>query len=456
MTAGALLSFFAPPLMVVEILVAEFLFAGTMPRRRYFRVAFFGYGAASVFIAVWTEIVYSVITDKWYAYGNISGGGVSDSVFNFVFYCAIFAMTIATVFLSFRSNISQVLFVCSGGYAAQHVARNIVNLVTMPEFFSREPYGPFVSLAVEAIVFSALYAVLYFLLIRNHTSELMRNADNLRKVITAFVVVIVCMGMSRITTDIPDRNVLSVIAESVYAVLCCGLIVSSVFDVSRNENMRERMDAMAEVLRSERKQYELSRENIELINIKCHDLKHQISALRKDASEENIAEIEHAIMIYDSAVKTGNDVLDVILTEKKLLCDSRGIQMTCVAHGEMLSFMDRMDVYSLFGNALSNAIESAEKVTDGEKRCVNVIVRKVEDLLVVHVENYYEGHIELEDGLPVTGRNRDYHGYGMRSMRRTAEKYGGELAVSLGGGKFNLDIVIPEPGTAGNGKRGEA
>lgn len=445
MNIGAVISFFVPPLMVVEILAAEFLFATQLPRRGCFWLAFLGYGAASVTVTVWTEICYSLLTDRWFTYGDTSGHGVGESVFNLFFYCAVFLMTVVTVYFSFKSSLPQVIFVCSGGYAAQHVARNITNLLTMPVFFSAEPYGPLAALGVEAAVFVAAYAALYFLLIRNHTNEIVSNADNLRKVVTAFIVVIVCIGMSRVTVDVPDRNPLSVIAECVYAMLCCGLIVSSVFDVSKKENMQREVDAMSEILRCERRQYEMSKENIELINIKCHDLKHQISALRKDASEENIAEIEHAIMIYDSTVKTGNDVLDVILTEKKLLCESRNIQMTCLVSGELVSFMDRMDIYSLFGNALSNAIESVERVPDEEKRCVNVIVRNANGLLTIHVENYFEGTLELKNGLPVTDKDSNYHGYGMRSMARIAEKYGGELTVSVSGNKFNLDIVLPRP-----------
>ena len=119
--------------------------------------------------------------------------------------------------------------------------------------------------------------------------------------------------------------------------------------------------------------------------------------------------------------------------------------MTCLVSGELVSFMDRMDIYSLFGNALSNAIESVERVPDEEKRCVNVIVRNANGLLTIHVENYFEGTLELKNGLPVTDKDSNYHGYGMRSMARIAEKYGGELTVSVSGNKFNLDIVLPRP-----------
>ena len=54
---------------------------------------------------------------------------------------------------------------------------------------------------------------------------------------------------------------------------------------------------------------------MDIINIKCHDLKHQIGMLENmDSSErkEAIKELQRAVIIYDSIIKTGNDTLDLI------------------------------------------------------------------------------------------------------------------------------------------------
>lgn len=446
MNVSQVISFFTPSILVVEILLAEFLFVKSVPKRPYFWLIFLLCGFTSIYITIFTEIAYSSIMHKWFTYGDSISTDqiVGTSIFNLFFYLFIFLMTILTVFLSYKIKFTQALFLCSGGYALQHIARSITRLCTIPDYFYENPIGPYMSLVVEFLIFAVIYLIFYFFFIKKFSNDIERNADNLRKAIMAFVVTIVCIGMSRLTIDIPEQQtVISIISNSVYAVLCCGLIISTIFDIKKNENMALEVDMMSEILRNERKQYELSKENIELINIKCHDLKHQIASLRHDGSEKNIQEIEHAIMIYDSAIKTGNDELDVLLTQKKLICDSHDIQLTCVVNGKLVSFMDNFDVYALFGNAISNAIESVEKIADKDKRCVNVIARKVADMLIIHVENYFRGDLELKDGLPVTSKDTNYHGFGMLSMKRIAEKYGGELTVSLKGDIFNLDIIIP-------------
>jgi hypothetical protein len=197
----------------------------------------------------------------------------------------------------------------------------------------------------------------------------------------------------------------------------------------------------------EQKQYKLVKENIEAINIKCHDLKHQIRHLREtnQVDAKYLDEMEKSISIYNSAVRTGNETLDVILTDKRLHCTTNGIQFTCIAEGSKMDFMEPMDIFSLFGNALDNAIECTEKLAP-EKRFIHLSIRATNQLLLIHIENPFEGKLIWQDGIPATTKNdRDYHGYGMRSMKHIIRKYGGDLSIRTDDMLFQLNIMIPIP-----------
>lgn len=197
----------------------------------------------------------------------------------------------------------------------------------------------------------------------------------------------------------------------------------------------------------EQKQYKLVKENVDAINIKCHDLKHQIRHLREtnQVDAKYLDELEKSISIYNSAVRTGNETLDVILTDKRLHCTSNGIQFTCIAEGAKMGFMEAMDIFSLFGNALDNAIECTEKLVP-EKRFIHLSVRATNQLLLIHIENPFEGRLVLQDGIPVTTKtDKDYHGYGMRSMKYIIRKYGGDLSITTEDMLFQLNIMIPIP-----------
>ena len=214
-------------------------------------------------------------------------------------------------------------------------------------------------------------------------------------------------------------------------------------------HLSQELDMQQELFRKHKEQYEMAAENVELINRKCHDLKHQISALKfmldESARKDYIRELERSVMIYDSEVKTGNEILDTILTEKSLVCEAKQIQLSCVADGEALSFMDAVDVYTIFGNAIDNAIESVSQLPDPGMRGISLLVTRKGDMGMIQTENYYESQSDLSEGLPSTTKQTEpgYHGFGLKSIRYTAEKYGGFMTIETANSIFLLRVVLP-------------
>ena len=153
--------------------------------------------------------------------------------------------------------------------------------------------------------------------------------------------------------------------------------------------------------------------------------------------------MEEIIAAYDTKIATGNDALDVIMTEKGLLCREKGIEFTCMADGAALNFMEDADIYSLFGNALDNAIEASVGVTDSEKRIVGVVAKHTDGFLSVNIYNYFENEPKFRDGLPVTSKHdKESHGFGVRSIAMITEKYGGDLSINAKDGIFDLNLLF--------------
>lgn len=97
----------------------------------------------------------------------------------------------------------------------------------------------------------------------------------------------------------------------------------------------------------------------------------------------------------------GNDALDAILSEKGLACEQSGIAFRCMADGAAVGFMAPTDIYSLFGNALDNAIEASRALERREDRSISLTTRAVAGLLLVHVENRFAGSLSLGWAAPV-------------------------------------------------------
>lgn len=234
----------------------------------------------------------------------------------------------------------------------------------------------------------------------------------------------------------------------------CGMaLLYNQQEQRRNLRMQYELDAIQRILYTQYEQYRLSKENIDLVNRKYHDLKHQIAVIRAEADpgkrEDYLREMEHGIKMAEAQNKTGNAVLDTVLTGKSMYCAEHDINLNCVADGALLKFMDAMDICTIFGNALDNAIECVQKLQEPEKRLIRMAVCAQNDLLLLRFENYYEDDLRIEDGvLRTTKGDNGYHGYGIKSIRYAAEKYGGSVTVRTEDQWFRLCVLIPLPGPA--------
>ena len=215
------------------------------------------------------------------------------------------------------------------------------------------------------------------------------------------------------------------------------------------------VNALQNVLDLQYASYQRSQESIDMVNRKYHDLKHQIAVLRADLGTEQkldcLDQIERDIRAYESRNQTGNKVLDAILASKTAYCLEHGITLTSLADGGALDFMGVVEVSALFGNALDNAIEGVAVRPDQEQRLIRLSVGRQKGFLCVKVENRCVDSLVVRGELPRTTKgDKSLHGYGLTSIRATAERYGGSATVQAEDGWFTLGIMIPIPaGQAG-------
>jgi hypothetical protein len=207
---------------------------------------------------------------------------------------------------------------------------------------------------------------------------------------------------------------------------------------------------LQDMLEMQYNNYEILKQSVDVVNQKYHDLKHQIALLKEGAAEGTsmayLEQMEQDIKAYEATNKTGNNALDTILTAKTLYCQNNWIELTSVAEGEALSFMEPMDIAALFGNILDNAIESVSKIERKERRLIHLAVVKQKGFLRIRAENCYEEAPKVDEGEIVTSKkDRQYHGFGIKSIKSTVKKYGGSTTIQMKKGWFELRILIPIP-----------
>ena len=318
--------------------------------------------------------------------------------------------------------------------------------------------GRLPSVWIEALLLAGIYgasALILFRFIHVHLPKDAKMDISKKEYFSGLLIAVAVFAvsnMSYLTIDTPFSgrysfevgNIRTLVDLGGIAILYAHLIQCCELRV------RKELEAVQSVLQNQYVQYKQSRESIELINYKYHDLKHQIAFLRSEEDpakrEAFLNRMEDEIRQYEAQNKTGNKVLDTVLTTKSLYCAKHGITFTCVADGTLLDFMDVMDICSIFGNALDNAIECELKIADKEKRLIHVTVSKQKQFLILRFENYYEEALKYQEGrLVTTKKDKENHGYGLKSIRYTVNKYDVAVSIDTQENWFELKVLIPMP-----------
>ena len=353
-------------------------------------------------------------------------------------FLAMFILSGLLIWFCFRMNVRQVIFYCCVAHTIQHVVHCLYSITgkVFPLSFAASQIFQLVYMAAACVL------VWYFLRERFRSSETVDFKNGhlvlFASVSTLFIYVLSFWSSSKETDTV---------GMELFDCFSCMLLLVILLDIFRIRKAEKEQIIMERLLRQEQEQHEISRATVDVINRKCHDLRHQIAALRNMSSEEqerSIAELENAVMIYDSFPKSGNRDVDIILAEKSLLAEKNQIVIRSIVDGGKLSFLEVEDLYSLLGNALDNAIEAAGQEKDEKRRIITLYAATRGNLYSIHLENPCEKEPLFMDGLPVTNKpDTDYHGYGMRSMRYLCEKYKGALTCGWEDGIFTLDILFP-------------
>ena len=240
-----------------------------------------------------------------------------------------------------------------------------------------------------------------------------------------------------------DALIIYYLCALLYTILnYAALLMIAELDSFRHENR-----TMHDFISNKMRYYEMSHEGIVSLQTKCHDLKHQIRAIRSEAGkarfDEYLNELEDSINEYSTVVECGNPTVDIVLTEKNILCYSNHVKFSYMIDGSLFSFLTEREIYSLFGNTLDNALEAVTKISDPEQRMITLKSNSRGNMVVLQVENTFAGDMNLtDDALPQTTKTGSGHGFGLRSIQRIAEKHGGMMSLRTEGGVFKLTVVM--------------
>ena len=361
-------------------------------------------------------------------------------------------MSTGALFFAYKEKPSLILFAVVAASASHSLAVNlyeaIINLTHLHSIFFTmyNGYEP-LSFVIFYIAYIGVLIAVYFLLARAF-AKANKSFDKKvnHSIVGAFVIysyiIVAIQGCQVFNNNFngSDLDTLPLVFNGIMIIIDVFFIFCQRFLLVWAKTSQEKEET-ERFFESYKEQTEAQLANMELINIKCHDMKHQLRSMleKQSVDEEFIKEAQDVISVYDSQVKTGNDTLDLLLTQKSLACSATKTELTVMIDGEALDFMSAQDINSFFGNAIDNALEYLTRVQE-ENRFIRISSKNVGEMFSVRIENYCDNDINFDkSGLPQTTKeDNGYHGFGTKSIQMVARKYSGDASFAR---EDNLFVV---------------
>lgn len=415
------------------------LFSYSFRRRNHFwwRLA----GAIAMIAGITTGIAYGL----YYGFSH----GVEPNLANieYIRMASNFLsllMGIGALFLCFKDKPTLLLFATIMGYAGTSLGTNVYEMLievthgTSIFFSGYRGYD-----GLSNVLFFVVHFLLFFILLFSCAKAFAKTTKSIDKNIGKSIVglfgifTFIMAGIQGSNVFNPAYNGVTLEAVSftfhgIMAVLYILIILTLRFILVWAHTTQEK-EAEKAFYDSYKEKIELQQRNMELINLKCHDMKHQIRTLLEgqNLDREFIEETQKAISVFDAQVKTGNETLDTLLTQESLVCDANNIQLTVMLDGGALSFLSVQEINSFFGNAIDNAVEYLLAVEE-DKRFIRISSSRNGSIFSIRIENYCETDLRFHrNGLPEsTKEDNGYHGFGTKSIKSITQKYGGDASFA--------------------------
>lgn len=420
---------------VGELLLATSVYVFKLRRRNHFWL--------------WLVLCLSCFIGFAYSWSLIPYiNSVTSIIFSILFFFIAFFGLIGSLMACFKVNIQAAMFLGTAGYAMQHFTYKLIQIVIgsiekgIPSFVDNNYgiYGIYASFVIISLpIFYNMFGK------KIHKNETLIIEDSRLLIIS--IILIICTIILNLIYEsfVKVSNLTLFIVGCLFDMVCCFLTLFIEFEMLKSKEISEAYIQMKTIWESEKKQLEISKENMDYMKILAHDLKHELNESTLLISKDKLDELNRRIAAFGNSIKTGNDILDLVIAERTLIVQKENINLSIIADGSVLSNMKQSDCYSLFMNIMDNAIDAVKELPK-DQREISLAVRESMGMILIHEVNPFKGTLNFKDGLPQTTKGDSmYHGLGTKSIKGIVDSYSGDCEISIKDNNiYVLNILLPK------------
>jgi len=257
-------------------------------------------------------------------------------------------------------------------------------------------------------------------------------------VMSLFAIVYLPQGVAAITA------ILILLRINIFT-LCHHDTLSAVYD-----------DKLKSALHTQEKEYyfaqcQLMQDSVENIKTIRHDMKFHLAAAmdftakgKADEATAYLGGLLGDIEKNEIYSNTNNIAFDSIINFKLNDVKQKNIKLDIRILIPPVLNIEVADIVTILGNLLDNAIDAVAKV---DEKVIKLDIEYSKESLFIQVENTFDGEVKhvKNDGVDkiiATRKDKDYHGYGLKNIRKSVDKYHGHVDISHEDNVFSVGVLL--------------
>ncbi|MDO4285476.1 MAG: ATP-binding protein [Eubacteriales bacterium] len=278
-----------------------------------------------------------------------------------------------------------------------------------------------------------------WLILRNFLSKIRSRLDTKTWLIIDMLMLASFVAIFTILCFMPEKTAIMypICGASIFSSFGCMYLAAYLYDSMQTTYRMKQMEAQRDYYRERAAQEERVRSIY-------HDLKNHLLVLENRQNTEETRRMSETLRAqienYEDYVHTGNEFLDLILKDKAAKAREKQIDFSALVDFKGMDFIEPLDISTIFGNAIDNAIEASESLPQ-EERLITLRSERIRDMLMISIENNTAPGAQPAG--VTTKKDRFAHGFGIPNIKKAVEKYDGQCRFRQKEGTYRLNILIP-------------
>lgn len=243
-----------------------------------------------------------------------------------------------------------------------------------------------------------------------------------------------------------DEIILLVV--NIIFILLLNLYISNVFEaISKNNILKNELDLYEQQTKLQYQYYNDLERKYKSSRTIIHDMKNHLQSIEQlynlqenDIANQYTTDMYQMLDELGQKYYTSNRVLNIIVNDKIQRAEVFGINMKCQIGDIQLEFIRDIDLTTIFANLFDNAIEACKRVDNN--RYINFKADKFNEFIVMTLSNCIEA-IPVKEGNKFVSQKKNHEGLGLMNVKKTLEKYEGNVKIQYDKDEFKVNIVIP-------------